>query len=70
MQKRCAEDRVCGVLRFQAGLACRISRGGVGGSRQHAWWGEKGQRSLTQQQAACPGSCPRRLQSVRASPAA
>lgn len=28
MQKRCAEDRVCGVLRFQAGLACRISRGG------------------------------------------
>lgn len=28
MQKRCAEDRVCGVLRFQAGLACRISREG------------------------------------------
>lgn len=57
MQKRCGEDQVCGVLRFQAGLACRISRG-VSGLRQHAWRGEKGQRSLTEQ-AACTRSCPR-----------
>lgn len=57
MQKRCGEDQVCGVLRFQAGLACRISRG-VSGLRQHAWQGEKGQRSLTEQ-AACTRSCPR-----------
>lgn len=71
VQKRCGEDRVCGVLRFQARLACRVSSG-VSGSRQHAWRGEKMQAVTNTagclHQELSPGGCKASEQALQPKP--